>query len=115
MDGTTYVSLYLRVPFYGGPEEGGCWGEDVVLESYCEFPCTRLARGAMNGIKEEVEKMNSEAKRRYGEYCLSSMEWLDERGLDASYLPEVNGEESYFCVIERQVGSHACRGERVYS
>lgn len=28
-----YVSLYSARPFYGGPEEGGWWGRDYVLEA----------------------------------------------------------------------------------
>ena len=27
-----HVSLYANEPFYGGPEEGGWWGSDTVLE-----------------------------------------------------------------------------------
>ena len=25
---SSYVSLYVNVPYYGGPEEGGWWGSD---------------------------------------------------------------------------------------
>ena len=30
----SYVSLYVNSPYYGGPEEGGWWGEDCKLVAY---------------------------------------------------------------------------------
>ena len=110
--GVNYVSLYIRTPFYGGPEEGGWWGEDVTLVAYREFPSKRHARAAVESVKKLAEELNEAAKREFGEHCLRQMEWLDARGLDADYLPEVDGEVSYFVTLEREVGaseSHGCR------
>lgn len=42
------------------------------------------------------------------------MEWLEARGLDADYLPEPDGELSYFVTIEDQPGSSESRGCRHY-
>lgn len=39
-----YVVLMERVPFYGGPEEGGWWGSDSVVVKYAKFPDEELAR-----------------------------------------------------------------------
>lgn len=109
------VSLYVSVPFYGGPEEGGWWGNDTSLVAYQIFPTMEQAEAAKAKIDETVvEKRNREERRRFGEQCLRELAWLEARGLDADYLPEVDGESKYYVVIEDRAGSHESRGCRHY-
>jgi hypothetical protein len=42
------------------------------------------------------------------------MDWLDARGLESEYLPEVDGEEEYFVVVEENLGSRKSQGCRHY-
>lgn len=38
-----YVCLMVSVPFYGGPEEGGWWGEDSHCVKFQCFPTEDMA------------------------------------------------------------------------
>lgn len=109
-----YVSLYCNVPYYGGPEEGGWWGSDTVLVAYREFDTEIAAKIAKEGVEQLAKELNEQAKREFGEQCLRESEWLEARGLDADYLPEVDGEESYYVVIEEVPGSQSKVGCRHY-
>lgn len=110
-----FCSLYVSEPFYGGPEEGGWWGNDTRLIASQEFNSIELAEMAENAIKELAEKANQDAKRDFSEQCRAEMDWLEARGLDADYLPEVSGEAKYFVRIETQSGSNESEGCRHYS
>lgn len=105
-----YLSLYVRVPYYGGPEEGGWWGEDIQLVAYKAFDHPELAEA----YKVDIERLNNQARRKFGEFCQRQCDWLEERGLDADYLPEVDGPEEYFVVVEDSVGSCVTQGCRHY-
>lgn len=107
---TCYVSLYVRVPYYGGPEEGGWWGEDIRLVAYQR--CCSEEEAEMYHC--DIEALNDSARREFGEFCQTQCDWLEARGLDADYLPEVDGPEEYFVVIEDTVGSHCYQGCRHY-
>ncbi len=109
-----YVSLYCSAPYYGGPEEGGWWGTDVNMVSYECFGTREAAIAAYRAVKRLAKKMSEQAKREYGKQCLRETEWLDARGLDDSYLPEVDGEASYFVKLERRPGQYESRGCRHY-
>lgn len=111
----SYVSLYVRMPFYGGPEEGGWWGSDQELVAYERFESEEAADAAANRVQDLAEKLSKEAKDRFNAGCASEMEWLEARGLDADFLPEVNGEESYHVYVEESPGQFARRGQRGYS
>lgn len=110
----TYVSLYVRVPYYGGPEEGGWWGEDHHLVAYKH--CTSSERAA--AVREAVEslalELSEQAQREFGDTCLREMAWLDARGLDAGWLPEPDGEAEYYVAEEKSPGSLATTGCRHY-
>jgi len=109
-----YVSLYISAPFYGGPEEGGWWGQDVTLIASQRFETEDQAEAAKTRVGALAADLNREAKDSFGEYCLRQMEWLEARGLDADYLPEVDGSEEYFVCIETNPGSQAHHGNRHY-
>ena len=109
-----FVSLYCREPFYGGPEEGGWWGEDVILEEYQEFDFMPDAELAVRAMSDAIENPNTKANKDYQEQCRRECDWLEARGLDDNALPEVNGPESYFIRIEKVRGSFESRGARHY-
>jgi hypothetical protein len=111
-----YVSLYVSVPYYGGPEEGGWWGSDTHLVAYKEFRTQEEADAAEEQIKAYAEKLNQEAKKAHGELCLAQMEWCDARGIDDynSVFGEVDGEDSYYVVQEERPGEGESRGCRHY-
>ena len=109
-----FVSLYRIVPFYGGPEEGGWWGEHRMLQSYQAYPTFEQAMAAKEVVEELCKKMNENARKDYGDQCLKEMQWCDERNLDYDSLPEVNGEDSYFVVVEKTPGSNEHHDSGLY-
>jgi hypothetical protein len=109
-----YLSLYVSVPYYGGPEEGGWWGSDTLLVAYKHFDTSEALEAAQAAVEALAVELNEQAKREFGEQCLREMEWLDARGLDADYLPEVDGESSYYVVTEDVPGSRVSQGCRHY-
>lgn len=112
--GVWYVSLYVRKPFYGGPEEGGWWGHDTELVESKLVADEDVAHALAKKVEQEADKMNVEAKQRFGEQCLRETEWLEARGLDDDFLPQPAGEDSYFVVVENTPGEHAYQGCRHY-
>lgn len=109
-----YLSLYVSVPYYGGPEEGGWWGSDTHLVAYKHFDTLEALEAAKAKVEALAEELNEQAKRDFGDQCLREMEWLDARGLDADYLPEVDGESSYWVTTEDVPGSMSRQGCRHY-
>lgn len=93
-----YVCLIEEYQAYGGPEEGGWWQTMRSLVAYKEFPDKEIAEEKANHIREFAKELENESRRKYGNHCLYQMEWLEERGLDADYLPEDDGPSTY-CVI----------------
>ena len=110
----SYVSLYMNVPFYGGPEDGGWWGRYSHLMAY-EHCCTAAEAEAKRvAVGVLAEQLSTQAKREFGEQCLRETEWLAQRGLDDSFLPEVDGETNYSVLTEESPGSFESRGCRHY-
>ena len=109
-----FVSLYCRTPFYGGPEEGGWWGHDVVLEQYQRFDFMPDAVLAIKAMGQAVINANGQAKLEYSEQCRRESDWLEKRGLDDDALPEVNGPDAYFIRLETIRGSFSSTGARHY-
>jgi hypothetical protein len=94
-----YVSLMESVPYYGGPEEGGWWGEDHRIVAYQIFPTAIQAEAAKAATDKLATELSAEALREYGDGCLRDMDWLDARGLDADFLPEVDGESRFYVTV----------------
>jgi hypothetical protein len=109
-----FLSIYRRSPFYGGPEEGGWWGEDVALEESQEFDFVAEAQLALDSIDLHVEAENNAAKLAYSRRCRRESDWLEARGLDDNALPEVSGPDSVFVRIETVRGSFESTGARHY-
>lgn len=113
----SYVSLYVSAPFYGGPEEGGWWGQDDRLVAY--HPCSNPVEAEL--IQEQVEalaeKPSKDAKDAFNRQCASEVERVEQHDpmADASdYYPEVDGEETYWVAIESVPGSLVDKGCRHY-
>lgn len=109
-----YCSLYLRVPYYGGPEEGGWWGHDDKLVAYEPFPTRELAEDARERAQARCKELNRLAEEDFGNTCLQQMEWLEARGLDSDFLPEPGGPVSYWIGVEDELGSCNSYGPRHY-
>src|SRR5690606_21505625 len=101
-------------PYYGGPEEGGWWGEDIILEQYQYCQSSALALDLLIRIEQEIKEKNRASKQQYGDYLLQQTEWLDARGLEDSYLREPDGEEQYIVLLEAYPGEHSSIGCRHY-
>jgi len=109
-----YLSLYARVPFYGGPEEGGWWGNDVVLQEYQRFHSKQDAETAESRVAALVKQMDGDARRAWGEQCLRELDQAEAHGLEPSDLRETDGPTEFFCVVEQTPGQHESRGCRHY-
>jgi len=106
-----YVSLVERVPYYGGPEEGGWWDCDTQVVAFQVFSTETEAIAAAEAVEKLAKEMSEEAKRAYGEQCLRETEWCEARGLDADWLGEVDGETEYSVVVSEKPiqASYGCR------
>jgi hypothetical protein len=111
----SYVSLYVNVPFYGGPEEGGWWGNDTELVAYHRVSNDVEAEAILTAVRAQVARLDKEAHDRFTRQCAAECEWLEARGLDSDYLPEVDGNETYWVTTESTPGSCVTTGERCYS
>lgn len=109
-----YVSLYVKRPFYGGPEEGGWWGSDHELVAYHQFPTQEAADAAEVKINELAKKYTEDAKRGYGEQCRAELNWCEARGIDNSnsVFGEVDGNAEYYVRQENSIGEAESKGNR---
>jgi hypothetical protein len=109
--GKWYVTLWCDSPYYGGPEEGGWWGSDSVPVKYKVFHTEEAAEAAREAITKLAKKMTQEASRSFGQRCLDEMTWCEARGLDADYLPEVDGSDNYYVSVSDSPPepSYGCR------
>lgn len=106
-----YVVLMESVPFYIGPQEGGTWGEDRHVVAYRSFPNEELAERASESVKKLAYELTEQSRKGFGEHCLRQMDWLEERGLDADFLPEPDGDSTYYVIVTKRVpeDSYGCR------
>ena len=106
-----FVVLMERVPYYGGPEEGGWWGTDSAPAAYQQFPSKDQAEAAAEAARAMATELQTESRKRFGEQCLRETEWCEERGLDPDWLTEPAGETEYYVIVSREVPqpSYGCR------
>lgn len=106
-----YVCLMESIPFYGGPEEGGWWGCDSILIAYKEYVSEELAQKAKEAVDKLAKDLQDEARAEYGERCLRELDWLEQRGLDADWLPEPDGESEYHVIVTQSIPEnyYGCR------
>ena len=109
--GLWYVVLFENRPFYGGPEEGGWWGNDRILVAYQCYDTEEMAEAAKDKVMELAADLTAESRRAEGELCLHQMEFLDARGLDADFLPENDGESEFYVTVMERVpeSAYGCR------
>jgi len=108
-----WLSLYARVPFYGGPEEGGWWGNDTILEATQQFGFTDEAEAARVRVEQLAKDISEQARRDYGKQCNDEIEWCDARGIDhETFLREPDGPTRYFVVLEARRGSFEHQDDR---
>jgi hypothetical protein len=101
-----FLSLYVHTRPYGGPQEGGWWRDHYTLMAYQPFPTREAASAAQEKVNELAEQLTNEARAGHGEQCNREMDWLEARGLEADFLPEVDGETKYFTQLEDQPGAN---------
>lgn len=109
-----YVSLYVEIPFYGGPEEGGWWGRDVELVAHKEVKTDAEAEAIRAQVEKLARELSEQARDTFNRACAEQCEWLEARGLDADYLPEVDGEERYIVRVEQRPGENEYHSSRYY-
>lgn len=111
-----YVSLYAQIPYYGGPEEGGWWGNDCKLIAYKCYSTQEAADAAKTKVEELAKRLSEESKRKFGETCQSQLEWCEAHNIDDSnsVFGEVDGETKYFVVQEDTPGKSESIGPRHY-
>lgn len=112
-----YVSLYVDLPYYGGPEEGGWWGTDTELIAFQEVSSEAEAKAIKDQVLKLAETLNEQARQRFYTECARSVEWVEEHDpmADVSdYFPEPDGEERYWVAVETTPGSMKSTGSRYY-
>lgn len=108
-----YVTLGRIVPYYGGPEEGGWWGEDFVPEEFAVFSTEEEAWAVHDEIRATAAKLTELSKKSFGDRCNAEIEWLEARNLPDDYLPEVDGPDRW-CVTVSNEAPEARYGSRHY-
>lgn len=111
---TWFVCLMEYRPFYGGPEEGGWWGEDVELISYAPFRNEELAIDAAKQVWELAARLTRESKTQFNEMCARSLDDAEARGIDPSSLPEVADGSRYAIIVTRELPQEFEEGNRRY-
>ena len=110
-----WVSLYCDAPFYGGPEEGGWWGNDTVLVESKHFASKAQAEAVKAKVEETAKLLTKDAMQAHGQLCASQ---LDSCGWDGelaqSRYGEVDGPSEYFVIIEQVSGANQAFGSRHY-
>ena len=100
-----YVSLMVKVPYYGGSEEGGWWGYDTHLVKYQWYQIEEEAQAAKDRVLKLADELGAQAKREDDAAMARSCEWLEQRGLDANFMPEPDGPEEYYVVMSDHLPS----------
>jgi hypothetical protein len=98
-----YVCLMVNVSYYGGPEEGGWWGNDSRVVKYQAFSSEEAAEAAEQAVEKLARELTEQDRNEYGRKCLAEMEWLDARGLDSDFLPEPDGPDEYYVIVSKGV------------
>jgi hypothetical protein len=111
---TWYVVLMESAQVYAGPWEGGTWVTDTFVQAFQAFPTKEEADAAAAAVEKLAEELSQNSRREHGERCLMEMDWLEDRGLDADFLPEPDGESRFYVVVSQGIPQET-RGPREYS
>lgn len=98
-----YVCLMEDCPFYGGPEEGGWWSSDTFCVAAKQCHNKKQAERYAKQVKALAEDMTNDSRVQFGEHCLQTLAWLEERGLEPDFLPEPDGESQFYVTISKGI------------
>ena len=98
-----FVILTCTVQACGGPEEGGWFYDVETLEAFQEFASRPDAKLAAKRCRRLARTMQRQALANHGDHLLRSLDWLDERGMDADDLPEPDGPDQFFVSIVKEL------------
>jgi len=90
-----YVVLFVHTSRYGGPEEGGWWINDKLVLAYEYCVSEEEANIKLAAVQKLAKELQESSLRDHGNQCLREMDWCEQRGLDADYLPEPDGPSEY--------------------
>jgi hypothetical protein len=79
-----YVVLWRNEPFYGGPQEGGWWGSDSIVEAFERVSTREEADALCERIEELADRLTAQAARDHGRGCQAQLDWCEARGIDDS-------------------------------
>lgn len=99
---TYYLTLWRRETFYGGPEEGGWYGSDHIPVEYAIFNTEAEAEEANLKVQQLAVSLSAQARVAHSSYCLSQLEFLEARGLDADFLPDPDGPDEYYVDVSSE-------------
>ena len=97
-----YVVLWKSVPFYGGPQEGGWWGSDRIVEAFERVNTREEAEALCERIETLADELTADAARAHGRGCLAHLDWCEARRIDDSnsVFGEDHGPTTYFVTVE---------------
>jgi len=110
-----FVALWRRIPFFGGPEEGGWWGADNIPVKYTEVATEEAAEELRAKILARAKELSREASRVHGRACLDQLAWCEARGIDDSndVFGEDDGAEEWWVSVQTEL-PEASYGNRHY-
>lgn len=100
---SVFVCLMEKIPFYGGPEEGGWWGYDYILIAYQEFTNIEIAEKIKEQINKFAETLTKGKQKEYNKQCSKDTDWLNARGLNADFLSEPDGPSEYYVLVTKDI------------
>lgn len=112
--GKYFVVLMERRPYYGGPEEGGWWGNDNIPVRYAVYQTEEEAEAVAEKINKLAKQLTRQAVQDWGQQCADECAWLEERNLDSDFLPETDGHSTFHVFVGDSV-PEPYFGERYYS
>jgi hypothetical protein len=111
-----YVVLWRKSQFYGGPQEGGWWGNDYIPEAYTRVDTREEAEALADRIEAMAKELSREAIMEHGRGCVAQLEWCEARGIEDSnsVFGEVGGPDEYYVEISENL-PQAQFGDRQWS
>lgn len=77
-----YLVLWRIEQFYGGPEEGGWYGNDHIVVKYRQFDTIEAAEAVKAQVEALAERLTAEAKAERNAAARRACEWAEARGED---------------------------------
>jgi hypothetical protein len=99
---SAYVVLWRSEPFYGGPQEGGWWGSDTLVEAFERVNTREEAEALCERIETLADELTADAARAHGRGCRAQLDWCEARRIDDSnsVFGEDHGPTTYFVTVE---------------